>query len=107
LFRAAKRMSMEALVTQAYVELALVPWDETRSRAVRLATFGNYEVRLREMLSVEGFDRSQLWIELYARHARVSIDSCGCDDIEEATTAFETLVSQSTELIKEQAQATA
>jgi hypothetical protein len=95
-------MSMEAIVMQAYVELALVPWDGARSRAVSLATLGNYEVRLREMLSVEGCDRSQLWIELYARDARAAIDSCGCDDIEAATVAFETLVSQSTQLIKEQ-----
>jgi hypothetical protein len=98
------RRSIEALVTQAYVQLVLVSWDENGSRAVSLAKYGNYEVRLREVKSADAAEIPHLWVELYANDIRASIDACHCDDIEAAAMAAEYIMSQAQKLEHGEAQ---
>ncbi len=91
-------MSVEALVTQAYVQLLDASRDEHNWRTVSLAKCFNYEVRLIERLPVVDAEVPCLWVELYAADAQTSIDSCGCDDVEAAVVAAECLISQAREL---------
>jgi hypothetical protein len=95
---AINRRSIEALVTQAYVQLVLVSWDENGSRSVSLAKYGNYDVRLLEVKSADTAEMPHLWVELYANDIRASIDACGCDDIEAAAMAAEHIMSEAQKL---------
>jgi len=36
----------------------------------------------------------QIWIELFDHGARLSIDSCGCHEIDDAVAGFDALVAQ-------------
>ena len=94
-------MSVEALVTQAYVQLLDAPRDEQNWRTVSLAKYVHYEVRLIERLSVVDAEIPCLWVELYAADVQTSIDSCGCDDVEAAVVAAEYLISQGRKLEEE------
>jgi hypothetical protein len=94
---AANGRSVETRVTRAYLQLVLVSWDENRSRATSLAKYGNYEVRLFEMMSADA-NIPHLWVELYANHVQTSIDAFGCDDIEATAMAAEYLMSQAMQL---------
>jgi len=95
---ATNRRSVETLVTQAYLQLVLVSWDENGSRAISVAKYGTYEIRLLEVMSADSAEIPHLWVELYANDVQVSIDACGCDDIEAATMAAEHVMSQAKQL---------
>ena len=95
---AINRRSIEALVTQCYIQLVLVSWDESGSRSVSLAKYGNYDVRLVEVKSADTAEIPHLWVELYANDVRASIDACGCDDIEAAAMAAEHIMSEAQKL---------
>jgi hypothetical protein len=97
---AASRRSVETLVTQAYFQLVLVSWNESRSRATSLTKHGNYEVRLVELMSNDAADIPHLWVELYAKDVQTSIDACGCDDLEAAAMAADHFMSQAKQLEK-------
>ena len=94
-------MSVEALVTQAYVKLLDASRDEHNWRSVSLAKYVNYEVRLIESVPVVDVEVPCLWVELYAADVQTSIDSCGCDDVEAAVVAAECLISQARKLAEE------
>ena len=94
-------MSIEALITQAYVQLLDAPRDEQNWRTVSLAKYVHYEVRLIERLPVVDAEIPCLWVELYAADVQTSIDSCGCDDVETAVVAAEYLISQGRKLEEE------
>jgi hypothetical protein len=101
---AINRRSIEALVTQAYIQLVLVSWDENGSRSVSLAKYGNYDVRLHEVKSADTAEMPHLWVELYANDIRASIDACGCDDIEAAAMAAEHIMSEAQKLDRGEAE---
>lgn len=92
------RRSVETLVMQAYLQLVLVAWDESGSRAISLAKYGNYEVRLLEVKSADPVEMPHLWVELYGNDVQAPIDACGCDDIEAAAMAAEHVMSQAKQL---------
>jgi hypothetical protein len=61
-------------------------------RAVSLARFGDYDVRLVELSQTSC--APPLWMELYAHDTGSTIDSCSCHEFEEAAAAAEHLISQ-------------
>ena len=85
-------------VTQAYVRLFFVPESEDGARTISLARFGNYEVRLVELVQSDGACDPPLWVELYDRNIPGSIDSCGASDLEEMVCAAEQLLSEAKQL---------
>jgi hypothetical protein len=92
------RRSIEALVLEAYLKLVRVAWNEGGSRAMLLAKYGQYEVRLFERMSAGDADCPHLWVELYAHDMQTSIDACGCDDVEAAAIAAEDIMCQARQL---------
>jgi hypothetical protein len=68
------------------------------AKAVSLARFGDYEVLLVELAQGSITDDPQLWIELYDHKLQHGLDSCGCTDIEDATTAARELISRARQL---------
>jgi len=85
-------------VTQAYVRLFFVPESEDGARTISLARFGNYEVRLVELVQSDGACDPPLWVELYDRNTPGSIDSCSASDLEEMVCAAEQLLSEAKQL---------
>ena len=88
---------LDQRVVQAYTSLFLAPKRDDGSQVAPIATIGAFEVRLVEMSS----DASELmlvWVELYSRHRRMSIDSRSCSELEEAIWAAEYFVSLATDL---------
>jgi hypothetical protein len=90
---------LEALVTQAYVQLVHVAWED-QFRIASIWKYGDYEVRLVERLIVNGGDMPNLWVELYSKHENATIDSCSCDDLDAAMSAAEHLMDQARQLLE-------
>ena len=86
---------VEQRVVRAYTYLFLVPADNTGTKHVSLARFGQYEVRL---LELEVADDRTTWLELFARNTQTAIDSCCFRDLEEATDAAGHLISSARQL---------
>jgi hypothetical protein len=85
-------------VARAYIRLLLAPEGKDGSKTVSLARFGQYEVRLVELSQIDSADAALFWMELYAHHVQLAVDSCGCHELEEAVIAAEELVSQARRL---------
>ena len=90
-----------ARVTESYASLFLTPNHDDGSRTARIAMIGDFDVRLLEIPSVDVPEGLSLWVELYARDLRVGVDSCKCDDLDEAIDAATLLVNQARQLSKE------
>lgn len=88
---------VELRLTRAYIHLLLVPADDSGARTVSLARFGHYEVRLTEFVQDQDTE-APMWLELYARDARCSVDGCRCYDLEEAVISARYLVARAKEL---------
>jgi hypothetical protein len=84
----------ELRITQAYIRLLLAPEIKDGEKTVSLARIGSYEIRLVEVPGPSTPDAPPLWMELYDHDAESTIDSCSCQEIEEAMAAAEYLVSQ-------------
>ena len=91
---------IELRLTRAYIDLLLAPADEQGARTIALARFGKYEVRLSEFAKDDD-ETTPTWLEIYARHTQASIDSCSCDDLEEAIHAAKDFISQARALNEE------
>ena len=87
----------EARLVRAYLTLFLVPWVDD-ARAVRLARFGSYEVRLVEFARDSSAESFPLWLELYAHDIQTSLDSCGCDAFDDAVSVADDLIARAREL---------
>ncbi len=83
---------------QAYVALMLAPESKDGSRTVPLARYGIFEVRLIEFTHRAALDAFAIWIELYRRDTRSSLDSCRCEDLDDAEAAAAYLVSSARKL---------
>ena len=105
LAKASNRESIEALVTHAYLQLVNVAWDPNGSRSASLATYGNYQVRLLELLPVANRNVPFLWIELHDLAAQTTVNSFGCDDFEGIVHAAEQVISQAKKLADEKGSA--
>jgi hypothetical protein len=80
------------------MRLAFVSPREDGAKAISLGRFSNYEVLLVELLHVDSSADMEVWIELYDHTLQRGLDSCGCTDIEEATTAARLLISRARQL---------
>lgn len=88
---------VELRLTRAYIQLLLVPADRNGARTVSLARFGSYEVRLSQFAQDRDVD-APMWLELFDRDARRSVDSCRCADLEEAVISARYLVALARDL---------
>jgi hypothetical protein len=88
----------ERRLIRAYLAPSLVPAGEDGARIVSLARFGGYEVRLVEVTQDLSAEIPPLWLELYSHGIGSPLDSCGCDEFEEAVLAADEFVAQAKEL---------
>jgi hypothetical protein len=96
--KAIVKMTLEARLIRAHVMLRLAQKDQ--HSFVPLARHGAYEVRLVEL--TDGLvNKFIFWIELFDRDRRVSIDSGGANDVEEASTIADHLALRAEQLSKE------
>jgi hypothetical protein len=84
----------ESRIAGAYVQLALACAAQDGVRSVTFARCGRLELRLVEPAPPASADDPLFWLELYDNDAEVTIDSCGCDDIQDAASAAEQLIGQ-------------
>lgn len=84
----------ELRLTRGYVELGVVPADHNGAKTVSLARFGEYEVRLVEIVPANRADAMPMWLELYSHETQSGMDSCRCYDLEAAVQAAEELISR-------------
>ena len=88
------RASGRLRVTQAYIALSGIPGCHPAPKTVSLERVGDYEIRMFSGQPRWPNDVPPVWIELFDHDARMSVDSCGCLEIEEALAGFDALVAQ-------------
>ena len=93
-----KRNGSLGHLSNAYVGLALMPENGDGSKTVTLKRYGDYEVRLVDFSQGRSTADCLFWLELYCHVTRLSLDSCRCDDLEDAETAAEHLVARAKQL---------
>jgi hypothetical protein len=84
----------ESRVAAAYIQLALSCAGQDGARSVRIARVGRLDLRLVEPAPSQSVDEHLFWLELYDNDAEAAIDSCGCDDLQDAAQAAEQLIRQ-------------
>jgi hypothetical protein len=82
---------------KSYLALKLAQ-NDNGSRAIPVTNFGTFEVRLIEFANHTQPESLDLWIELYRRDTQSSIDSCRCQDLDEAEKLGQYFISQAREL---------
>jgi hypothetical protein len=94
---------IERRLVRAYVSLfaAFEPWHGTR--AVSVAGYGPYQVRLLEPGGNPSAELPAWRLELYSRHARASLASIGCDQLETAVIAADKLLTRARQLHEDDA----
>jgi len=85
-------------LNKAYVSLALTLERSDRSRIVTLDRYGAYEVRLVEFLHGDPAAECLFWLELYCHATKSSLDSYRCDNLDDAETAANHLISSAKQL---------
>jgi len=80
-------------VSKAYVSLALMPDRGDHSRATTLERHGDYEIRLVEFLQGDPTVDCLFWLELYCHVTKSSLDSCRCDNLDDAEASADHLIS--------------
>jgi hypothetical protein len=85
-------------LNNAYVGLALMPECSDGSKTVTLKRYGDYEVRLVDFSQGGPIADCLFWLELYCHTTRSSLDSCRCDDLEDAEAAADHFVSHAKQL---------
>ena len=93
-----KRNGPLGRLNNAYVGLALMPECGDGSKTVTLKRYGDYEVRLIDFSQGRSTADCLFWLELYCHVTRSSLDSCRCDDLDDAEAAADHLVSRAKEL---------
>ena len=93
-------MTIETRLVRAHVELAVTPEDEHGVKAVPLARFGAYEVRLVEFSQISFGNAFDFCLELFDYNEGIAIDGGGANDLEEAVRFVEDLISGAQELSK-------
>jgi hypothetical protein len=78
----------------------LMPENRHGVRAISLARFGAFEVRLIELADGRASDDQEFCIELYRHDNQSSLDSYRCRDFEEAEPLAEQLISCARQLHK-------
>ena len=85
-------------LNNAYVGLALMPECSDGSKIVTFKRYGDYEVRLVDFSQGRSTADCLFWLELYCHTTRSSLDSCRCDDLEDAEAAADHLVARARQL---------
>ena len=93
-----KRNGPLGRLNNAYVGLALMPECSDGSKTVTLKRYGDYEVRLIDFSQGGSTTDCLFWLELYCHTTRSSLDSCRCDDLDDAEAAADHLVSRAKQL---------
>jgi hypothetical protein len=93
-------MTLAARLVQARGELAVAPKDEHGSKAVTLARFSAYEVRLVQFGQTSSADAFAFWLELFDHNDGIAVNGGGTNDFGETLAFAEELVSQAEELSK-------
>ena len=92
-----------ARVTESYASLFLTPNGVEGSRNALIAMIGAFDVRLVGIPSVDAPARLSLWVELYCRDLPLGVDSCKCNNLDEAIEAAALLAIEAGELNNEAA----
>jgi hypothetical protein len=79
-------------LNKAYASLAFSPKHGDRSRTSTLDRYGVFEVRLVEISQDDPASDPLFWLELYCHVTGSSLDSCRCDNLDDAETAADHLV---------------
>ena len=80
-------------LSKAYVGLTFMPTCGGDLRTTTLEHFGTYEVRLVEFLQNGPTEDCLFWLELFCHVTQYSRDSCRCDNLDDAETAADHLLS--------------
>ncbi len=91
----------ELRIVRGHAHLCHAPADRNGAKTVSLARFGNYEVRLVELVRTRPGDATPIWLELYSHETQLGIDSCCRYDLDEVVHAAEELISSARELDEE------
>ena len=91
-----------ARVTESYASL-LTPNSVDGSRNALIAMIGAFDVRLVGITSLNAPARLSLWVELYCRDIPLGVDSCKCNNLDEAIEAATLLAIQAGQLNNEAA----
>jgi hypothetical protein len=89
---------IEWRIIQSYVWVLRAPHDVDGLRMCSLARHGAFEVRLIEPSHMPRGDSVPFWIELYDHERRITLDSFGNDDLEEAAISTVDLISEAEKL---------
>jgi hypothetical protein len=85
-------------VSRAYIGLALHSQRSDSSRTATLDRYGSYEVRLIEFLQTDPTGDCFFWLELYCHDTKSSLDSCRCNNLDEAQTAADLFIASAKRL---------
>jgi hypothetical protein len=90
--------SIVGQLNKAYVGLTLMPKRGDGSKSITIEHCGDYEVRLTEFSQSNQDSDCIFWLELYCHITQSSLDSCRCDNLDDAEIAAEYLVSYAKQL---------
>jgi len=77
----------ESIFLEAYVQLPLLPPQADGSRVAPLKSFAHCDLRLVEQIGGAS-DQPVLRVELFDRRARSAVKVQGCEEVEDAVSAF-------------------
>jgi hypothetical protein len=93
-FEVARTDPLERQIIQSYVWVLREPETADGQRTCTLARHGVYEVRLLEPSLMPQGDTIPFWIELFDHDRKLTLDSVGKDDVEEAAFYANALIKQ-------------
>jgi hypothetical protein len=89
----AESVLIELRIARAYVRLSSMDADGPKA-SVSLAKVGNCELRMFRGPENDFDSKALFWLELFDHGTRTSLDSCRCDNLKDATPAYELLMAQ-------------
>jgi hypothetical protein len=95
---APRAKSLERQIIQSYIWVLRAPPDEAGCKTRTLARHGAYEVRLVEPSQMPEGDIISFWIELFDHKRRVTLNSYGSDDLEQAAVTAAQLIAEAEKL---------
>jgi hypothetical protein len=88
-----ERMLTELRIARAYGKLSSI-LEEGPKASVSVTWVGNCEVRMFRGPETDFDNRAIFWLELFDHGTRTSVDGFRCQNIKDATPAFDVLMSQ-------------
>jgi hypothetical protein len=85
----------ESIVMQAYVQLPLLPRQADGCWVAPLMRFEDRELRLVERVPASA-GQAVLRVELFDRTMQYAIETCDCEEVEDAVVAFREMASRAT-----------